>query len=160
MNGSDMLEELCKMGFVVKLGEDDYTITNNLLRKQSEVEPKTPTESVPEKNSLGDLRKFIADCRIPFRVKGPHGGHYQLNATSLYSEKYFAKVLDEGKYEYEDMVTAVGRYYNDSRMSRVTLTNFFKNDVFENVMREFLEKKTSIHTVQENRQNNGGRVSL
>lgn len=159
MTGSEILIELIRQGYIVKLKDDDYIISN---KKNREVDqrPVTPEKAFKVDNSPEKLLKqFVADCKIPFRAKGPQGGHYQLTAISDYAKKYFYKVMLEKKYKYKDMVKATSTYYNASDMMRVTLTNYFKHSIFEQIMEEFLKNKQSVHSAPET-QVNQGRVSL
>lgn len=162
MTGLEILNELSREGYIVKLGEDNYVKSNKLSReldskpdKPKEVKTVIITET-PE--TL--LKKFIADCRIPFRAKTHTGAFYQLAAMSDYAKKYFFMIMNEKRYKYKDMVVATSKYYNNGKMSRVTLTNYFKQGVFEQLMNEFLSNSVKEHIVPETQQNNDGRISL
>ncbi|WP_428743107.1 hypothetical protein [Tenacibaculum sp.] len=159
MTGEEILVKLKQEGFIVETGENNYILSNKLERMQEAMRtPLTTEETVktPDKS----LKQFMADCQIPFRAKGVNGVQYQLNAISDYGTKAFNKILIEGKYEYEDMVAATKKYYHDSSMARVTMTNYFKLNVFENVMEEYLKKKSSIHAGPGKNSTWGGRMSL
>lgn len=162
MTGLEILNELAREGYIVKLGEDNYVKSNKLSREldSKPLTPKEATKVIMTETPETLLKRFIADCRIPFRAKTHTGAFYQLAAMSDYAKKYFFKVLNEKKYKYEDMVTATRKYYNNGKMSRVTLTNFFKQGVFDQLMNEFLSNSAKEHTVPETQQNTEGRVSL
>lgn len=161
MNGTELLDHFLEIGYIVRLSEDDFVITNKFKREVEELEkPETQVIELETPETL--LKRFVADCRIPFRAKGPHGNMYQLNAISVYAKKFFYKVMMDKEYEYKDMVSATSAYYNNQRMSRVTLTNYFQNGVFEGVMLEFLNNKKAVHSVHDEsgKANTDGRVSL
>lgn len=145
MTGHDVINHLITDGFVIKLGDDDYAISNKIYREAAKVKEATPSDInvviEVEKSPDELLEKFIADCKIPFRAKGHSGNFYQLNGRTQYAKKALYSVLSEKKYEYEDMVVACGNYYNNTKMSRVTIHNFFYNDVFTGVMEDYLENK-------------------
>ena len=45
------------------------------------------------------------------------------------------------------MVSATTMYYGNDKMARVTLTNYFKQGVFDQVMAEFLVNPNSVEIV-------------
>ena len=155
MTKEELLNELLNRGHIVQLGEDNFIISNKLERdivsdvsEPLKMNPKTSSECFKseeiELSSPSDLlKKFIKDSKIPFRAKTSIGGFYQLAAESDYARKYLYNVLATRQYKYEDMTTATAMYYNNDKMARVTLTNFFKQGVFDQVMTEFLANPQS-----------------
>lgn len=142
MTLDDLIKELLREGYIVKLGEDNYAIANKLKRDTKLFQkPLTPQECISEKIVLSSpselLKKFIKDSRIPFRAKTSAGAFYQLAAESEYSRKYLYNIMANKQYNYEDMVKVTSAYYNNEKMARVILTNFFKQGVFEQLMEEF-----------------------
>lgn len=141
MTKDQLIETLVKEGHVIQIGENDYEVSLNIRRLLSK--PLTPEESfkkeevieLPAPSVL--LKKFIKDCKIPFRAKTSSGGFYQLAAESEYARRYLYNVLKQNKYNYEEMINVVGGYYNNPNMARVTLTRFFKEGLFDQIMEDF-----------------------
>ena len=162
MTKEELLNELLTRGHIVQLGENNFIISNKLERDTVfgtpdivRVDPKTTpgcfkSEEIELSSPSDLLKKFIKDSRIPFRAKTSIGGFYQLAAESDYARKYLYNVLVTKQYKYEDITAATAMYYNNDKMARVTLTNFFKQGVFDQVMTEFLanpQSSTIIGTV-------------
>lgn len=153
MNGFEILNKLTELGHIILLGEDDYAISNKVVRGIKE------TVQVPEtvpKEIKGDLEKFISDCRIPFRSTGPSGNKYPITRITAYARKYFTKLLAKEEFSYEDIVAATTKYYKESNICRVTLTNFFESRLLEQYLEDHIKKKSSIVDGI----NEDGRVSL
>jgi hypothetical protein len=158
MTGCEILEYLDKEGYIVRLGDDLYTLSNKLKREQVSVIPEKLLERPKIPNEcFATIEKFIKDCQIPFRAKLPQGSFYQLAAISDYARKYFYKLQLDKTYPYEDAVNATKKYYADTNMSRKTLTNYFKEGVFDQVMEEYSKNTQSVHFSSDK---NVGRVSL
>ena len=148
MTKDELLNELLNKGYIIRIGEDNFIISNKLQREIEVTQSKTATEYLKseeiELSSPSDLlKKFITDSKIPFRAKTSIGGFYQLAAESDYARKYLYNVLATKQYKYEDMTTATAMYYTNDKMARVTLTNYFKQGVFDQVMTEFLANPQS-----------------
>ena len=148
MTKDELLNELLNRGYIVRIEEDNFIISNKLEREIEVTQPKTTSECLKseeiELSSPSDLlKKFITDSKIPFRAKTSIGGFYQLAAESDYARKYLYNVLATKQYKYEDMTTATAMYYTNDKMARVTLTNYFKQGVFDQVMTEFLANPQS-----------------
>ena len=137
MTEKELISTLIEQGYVVQLGVNDFVISNKLVRDAAVVAPTTEFE-VKVVDAKETLRKFIKDCKIPFRAKTSIGSFYQLAAESDYARQYLQKLLRDNIYKYEDMVSATTMYYGNDKMARVTLTNYFKQGVFDQVMTEFL----------------------
>lgn len=148
MTKDELLNELLNRGYIIRIGEDNFIISNKLQREIEVAQSKTTSEYLKseeiELSSPSDLlKKFITDSKIPFRAKTSIGGFYQLAAESDYARKYLYNVLATKQYKYEDMTTATAMYYTNDKMARVTLTNYFKQGVFDQVMTEFLANPQS-----------------
>lgn len=148
MTKDELLNELLNRGYIVRIEEDNFIISNKLEREIEVTKSKTTSECLKseeiELSSPSDLlKKFITDSKIPFRAKTSIGGFYQLAAESDYARKYLYNVLATKQYKYEDMTTATAMYYTNDKMARVTLTNYFKQGVFDQVMTEFLANPQS-----------------
>lgn len=148
MTKDELLNELLNRGYIVRIEEDNFIISNKLEREIEITQSKTTSECLKseeiELSSPSDLlKKFITDSKIPFRAKTSIGGFYQLAAESDYARKYLYNVLATKQYKYEDMTTATAMYYTNDKMARVTLTNYFKQGVFDQVMTEFLANPQS-----------------
>lgn len=148
MTKDELLNELLNRGYIIRIGEDNFIISNKLQREIEVTQSKTTSEYLKseeiELSSPSDLlKKFITDSKIPFRAKTSIGGFYQLAAESDYARKYLYNVLATKQYKYEDMTTATAMYYTNDKMARVTLTNYFKQGVFDQVMAEFLANPQS-----------------
>ena len=146
MTEKELISTLIEQGYVVQLDIDDFVISNKLARDAVRVTPTTEFE-VKVVDAKEALRKFIKDCKIPFRAKTSTGSFYQLAAESDYARQYLQKLLRDNTYKYEDMVSATAMYYGNDKMARVTLTNYFKQGVFDQVMTEFLADPNSVGTV-------------
>ena len=146
MTEKELISTLIEQGYVVQLYIDDFVISNKLARDAVRVTPTTEFE-VKVVDAKEALRKFIKDCKIPFRAKTSTGSFYQLAAESDYARQYLQKLLRDNTYKYEDMVSATAMYYGNDKMARVTLTNYFKQGVFDQVMTEFLADPNSVGTV-------------
>ena len=146
MTEKELISTLIEQGYVVQLDVDDFVISNKLVRDAAGVAPTTEFE-VKVVDAKETLRKFIKDCKIPFRAKTSIGSFYQLAAESDYARQYLQKLLRDNTYKYEDMVSATAMYYGNYKMARVTLTNYFKQGVFDQVMTEFLANPNSVGTV-------------
>ena len=153
MTKDEIIQELLSKNYLVKLSEDNFIITNKLERDGTIFQqPKTPEECLKvEEIALSSpselLKKFIKDCRIPFRAKTSQGAFYQLATESDYARKYLYNVLNTRQYKYEDLVKATSSYYNNEKMARVTLTNYFKLGTIDQVMTEFLSNPNSVGTI-------------
>ena len=152
MTKDEIIQELLSKNYLVKLSEDNFVITNKLERDWPKVEgiervciSKTEEIVLPSPSEL--LRKFIKDCKIPFRAKTSQGAFYQLATESDYARKYLYNVLNTRQYKYEDLVKATSSYYNNEKMARVVLTNYFKLGTIDQVMTEFLANPNSVGTV-------------
>ena len=148
MTKDELLNELLNRGYIVRIEEDNFIISNKLEREIEITQSKTTSECLKseeiELSSPSDLlKKFITDSKIPFRAKTSIGGFYQLAPESDYARKYLYNVLATKQYKYEDMTTATAMYYTNDKMARVTLTNYFKQGVFDQVMVEFLANPQS-----------------
>ena len=148
MTKDELLNELLNRGYIVRIEEDNFIISNKLEREIEITQSKTTSECLKseeiELSSPSDLlKKFITDSKIPFRAKTSIGGFYQLAAESDYARKYLYNVLATKQYKYGDMTTATAMYYTNDKMARVTLTNYFKQGVFDQVMTEFLANPQS-----------------
>ena len=100
------------------------------------------------------LKQFIKDCKIPFRAKTSQGSFYQLSTESDYARKALYSAVERGEYKYEDLVKATYLYYNNEKMARVTLTNYFKQGIFAQVTDEYLSSPSSLQSYfyQQNKQ--------
>lgn len=137
MTLNELINELLEKKYIIKLGEDNYIVSNHIDRDS----PKPETKEVIELPGPTDLLKqFIKDCKIPYRAKTSSGAFYLLAAESEYARRSLYHLVNSGTYKYEDMVKAVGAYYNDTSMSRVTLTNFFKSGLIAQCMEEYKNK--------------------
>lgn len=153
MTKDEVIQYLLDRNYLVQLTEDNFVVTNKLDREANISDyPKTAKECTPSKEGTllpksELLRKFIKDCKIPFRAKTSMGGFYQLAAESEVARTYLHKVVSDKTYNYEDMVSATHSYYNNDKMARVTLTNYFKQGVFDQVMSEFSANPNSVGTI-------------
>ena len=152
MTKDEIIQELLDKKYLVKLSEDNFVITNKLERDGTIAQyPKTPDECFKvEEIVLSSpselLKKFIKDCKIPFRAKTSQGAFYQLATESEYARKYLYNVINTRQYKYEDLVKATSLYYNNEKMARVALTNYFKLGTVGQVMIEFLANPNSVGT--------------
>jgi len=135
MTGKEILEQLVKEGIIVKLGEDSYVISNKAKREQVIPDEKPEESVVMSPREL--LEKFIKDSRIPYRIKTFSGAYFTPAAISDYACKYFYKALKE--YKYEDMVMATNLYYVNPKIARKSLTNYFKEGIFTQIMAEYVD---------------------
>ena len=138
MTKEEIFDELLDKKYIIELGENNYVITNLLVRNV----PETVEVDLPSPSKL--LKQFIKDCKIPFRAKTSMGGFYQLAAESEYARRALYGLLSSNKYKYEDLVSATKSYYNNTNMARVTLTNYFKGGVVDQVMEEFKSNSGSL----------------
>lgn len=138
MTKEEIFNELLEKKYIIELGENNYVITNLLIRNV----PETVEVDLPSPRKL--LKQFIKDCKIPFRAKTSMGGFYQLAAESEYARRALYGILSSSKYKYEDLVSATKSYYNNTNMARVTLTNYFKRGVVDQVMEEFKSNSRSL----------------
>ena len=138
MTKEEIFNELLDKKYIIELGENNYVITNLLVRNV----PETVEVDLPSPSKL--LKQFIKDCKIPFRAKTSMGGFYQLAAESEYARRALYGLLSSNKYKYEDLVSATKSYYNNTNMARVTLTNYFKGGVVDQVMEEFKSNSGSL----------------
>ena len=138
MTKEEIFDELLDKKYIIELGENNYVITNLLIRNV----PETVEVDLPSPSKL--LKQFIKDCKIPFRAKTSTGGFYQLATESEYSRRALYGLLSSNKYKYEDLVSATKSYYNNTNMARVTLTNYFKGGVVDQVMEEFKSNSGSL----------------
>lgn len=138
MTKEEIFNELLEKKYIIELGENNYVITNLLIRNV----PETVEVDLPSPSKL--LKQFIKDCKIPFRAKTSMGGFYQLAAESEYARRALYGLLSSSKYKYEDLVSATKSYYNNTNMARVTLTNYFKGGVVDQVMEEFKSNSGSL----------------
>lgn len=138
MTKEEIFNELLDKKYIIELGENNYVITNLLIRNV----PETVEVDLPSPSKL--LKQFIKDCKIPFRAKTSMGGFYQLAAESEYSRRALYGLLSSSKYKYYDLVSATKSYYNNTNMARVTLTNYFKGGVVDQVMEEFKSNSGSL----------------
>lgn len=138
MTKEEIFNELLEKKYIIELGENNYVITNLLIRNV----PETVEVDLPSPRKL--LKQFIKDCKIPFRAKTSMGGFYQLAAESEYARRALYGLLSSSKYKYEDLVSATKSYYNNTNMARVTLTNYFKGGVVDQVMEEFKSNSGSL----------------
>ncbi len=137
MNSQEVIEELIKLGLVVKTGNDSYVVSNSAKRKATQ--DTKPEEVTVTPRAL--LEKFIKDSRIPYIIKISGGGRFTPGSISDYAVKYFAKVREE--YNYDDMVMATNLYYNNPKIARVSLTKYFKEGIFTHTMVDYLENGKS-----------------
>lgn len=147
MTKDEVLQKLVDEKFVIKVNDDNYQLSNQLYRVLNAKPREEESEKIVLPNPTELLKKFIKDCQIPFRAKTSMGSFYQLAPETEYSRRYLYNTLNSGKYKYEDMVSAVKSYYNNSSMARVTLTKFFREGVFEQVMEEYSKNPTNIQSV-------------
>ena len=112
MTEKELISTLIEGGYVVQLDVDDFVISNKLVRDTAVVAPTTEFE-VKVVDAKETLRKFIKDCKIPFRAKTSIGSFYQLAAESDYARQYLQKLLRDNIYKYEDMVSATTMYYGN-----------------------------------------------
>ena len=138
MTKEEIFNELLDKKYIIELGENNYVITNLLIRNV----PETVEVDLPSPGKL--LKQFIKDCKIPFRAKTSMGGFYQLATESEYSRRALYGILSSNKYKYDDLVSATKSYYNNTNMARVTLTNYFKGGVVDQVMEEFKSNSGSL----------------
>jgi len=141
MTAEKLIVELISKNYVVKLGEDNYVITN-LMGRDNEEEEKVKEVVLPSPAVL--LRNFIRDCNIPFRAKTSTGGFYELASESEYAKRALYAMLSSHEYKYEDIVAATNAYYTNVNMARVTLTNYFKNGTIRRVMEEYTKHSDSL----------------
>lgn len=138
MTKEEIFNELLDRKYVIELGENNYVITNLLTRSV----PETVEVDLPSPSKL--LKQFIKDCKIPFRAKTSTGGFYQLAAESEYARRALYGLLSSNTYKYDDLVSATKSYYNNMNMARVTLTNYFKGGVVDQVMEELKSNSGSL----------------
>ena len=149
MTENELILKLLDEKYIIKLGENEYAITNKLKRDFDDFNKSSvPKEEKSEKIALSSpsqlLKQFIKDCKIPFRAKTSSGIFYQLSAESEYARKYLYNVMANSQYNYDDMVKVTNVYFNNDKMARVTLTNYFKQGIFDQLMEEFMANPKSI----------------
>lgn len=148
MTKDEIIEELKSKGYVVEVEKGNLVLSNNLSRVLGQIseiqQEKKITIELPDPTSM--LKQFIKDCKIPFRAKTSQGNFYQLSTESDYARKALYSAIERGEYKYEDLVKATYLYYNNEKMARVTLTNYFKQGIFAQVTDEYLSKPSSLQS--------------
>lgn len=137
MNEKELIEELTRRGYVMQVPGEGYVITNKLERDLGKEEQKESILLSPHEI----YAKFVKDSQIPFMAKSASGIKYQLAARSDYSVKYLLDIITNKKYDYAKLTDATRRYYQDTNIARVILTNFFKQGIIDQVMAEYEESK-------------------
>ena len=139
MTKSEIITYLVNTGYIFEKGEDDYIISNKILR-----EITSTKVVIPMMDSSALLSEFIKKSKIPFEIKMSSGAKFQPAVKSEYAKKFlYNQVYLEKKYTFDDMTKATEIYYNDNSRGRVALTNYFKHGIFESVMEEFLAGRLS-----------------
>ena len=152
MTKDETITYLVSTGYIFEKGENDYIISNKILR-----EVTSTKVAIPIMDSSALLSEFIKQSKIPFEIKMTSGAKFQPAVKSEYAKKFlYSQVYLEKKYTFEDMTKATEIYYNDNSRGRVALTNYFKHGIFESVMEEFLAGRLTAKTTQEK----SNRISL
>ena len=145
-----MISYLVDTNYIVKLGNDDYVVSNLLIREGTPTKPTKVTP--PDFKAFATLKDFIKDSKIPHRIKTHSGSFFMPGTESDYARKFlFNELCVTERYRYEDMVKATELYYNNERMARVSLTNYFKNGVFEQVMEDYLKGNKDTGAMKSNK---------
>ena len=145
MTKDQIVLSLIRDGTIKQVGEDYEYVKNSstVTTVSSKTAALTPTAL---------LDKFIHDSKIPFNVKTSSGITYQLTAKSDYAKKYiYNEVVVSPRFKYEDMVKATELYYNNPKMARVPITKYFKEDIFEQVVQQYLQGEAETGAVKVNK---------
>lgn len=142
MTKDQILLSLIREGVIRQVGEEyEYTKINSTFIISKKVE--TPAEL---------LDKFIHNSKIPFNVKTSSGITYPLTAKSDYAKKFiYNEVVVSPRFKYDDMVKATELYYNNPKMARVPITKYFKEGIFEQVVRQYLQGEAETGAVKVNK---------
>lgn len=140
---ADVINALIADGALVFKGK--YIFTNKYLRAfKAEVAPTKP--NTPTGKEL--LASLLNDAKVPFRIETPTGS-YTVKTASQYSKTYIHNMIAKEKCTYKEAVHATELYYKTNAMPK-TVTNFFKEGIFEVYLEEAKKRGGTIKTKQEN----------
>ena len=107
------------------------TNTANPIIKLVETENKVvvkDSKSVDEKKGIWN--KFCTDACIPHRVKSTNGGLYTVRQYSTSLVDQLLKILNDSKIDYNRLVESTKSYYNNERIYRKLMSNYFFEDIW------------------------------
>lgn len=102
-----------------------------------------PTEKQSKISHADLLKEVMEKSGMPFRVT-VNGYKYTVKASSLYAKSYIYNVIYTKKLcTLEEAITIIGNYYKTVTAPK-TITNFFKEGLFELYLEEFRNNNSSV----------------
>lgn len=105
--------------------------------KELQAQKPQETSVVFQKESI-TLKEFRDRAKIPHQIKTKNFT-FNTGRISIPAERVFNKEV-VGKVDMEKLIRATEAYYKNERVSRVTLTNYFTEGIWESVYKEYTKQ--------------------
>lgn len=154
---SDVLQYLKDNLYIIRQGNSTI-ISNKFYRDVGAVNPKpilnpraTEIKDLPKStidSSKEAYKQFIADAEIPRFINNGFGGRFAANNYSVAGHNAWKDALKTT--DYKLLLAATKYYYKQTTMSRVMVSTFFKDAIYESFVddvkkaMENRDKKTTV----------------
>lgn len=131
MTTTELITKLIEQKLVMKVGEDDYIITNKLERSTGLVKANTI-----DYKSL--YKQFIIEAEVPAKIS-TNTGWFWANRYSKGGEKEFTKILKNPNIDKSMLLYATKLYYKQNNTARQAIGNYFERGTWETCYDEFVK---------------------
>lgn len=157
----DAIKLLEKLGYIVVSNGSPFPTNKmrELLKEEIKTPALIPTGSVkttpvqagnvkPIEQLKGlspreALKKFIKEAEIPFRIQNGNFSAFTASAPSDQADKKFQQILKNPDIDYNRLVASTKAYYADLSLSRVMISRYLLNDIWEYQYNQFKPKPSN-----------------